>query len=125
MSMLNGEQIKENQINITSTPKNKPKPSPEPNLISKSMITQPRKNSLKLNDEDFENWLNDYGYIFEERMQFVKEQFEINQVDLGKYPEVKILIENPIQAFKDMRKGKYMNTLWQSFEQKYLDQLRD
>ncbi len=123
--MLNGEQIKENQINITSTPKNKPKPSPEPNLISKSMITQPRKNSLKLNDEDFENWLNDYGYIFEERMQFVKEQFEINQVDLGKYPEVKILIENPIQAFKDMRKGKYMNTLWQSFEQKYLDQLRD
>ncbi|WP_020529654.1 hypothetical protein [Flexithrix dorotheae] len=125
-ALLKGKSVNgEHQVKTAVAPKNEPNGSPSPTLISKKMRVQQGKKSLKITEEEFENWLNDYGYIFEEKMRFVKEQFQLNNVNIEKYPEVKILIENPTKAFRDMRNGQYMNTLWQSFEQKYLEQVKD
>lgn len=79
------------------------------------------QNSTALSDEEFEQWITTYGYIFTERFEALKSYFNDNEVDYSVYPELQTMIDQPLEALRDMRSGKYMQTLWKSFEAEYFD----
>ena len=96
--------------------------SKKSNSLAYKIANQSNLNTMALSDEEFEQWLSDYGYIFKERMAVLQDFFNSEGIDYAKYPEVRSIIDAPTQAIRDMRNGKYMQTLWESFEQMYLDE---
>ncbi|MEM1137848.1 MAG: hypothetical protein AAGI07_18580 [Bacteroidota bacterium] len=93
--------------------------------LAKNLITRKKIASSNISDEAFDEWLLDYGYIFNDRMGTIKAHFENLNIDLDKFPEVKSILENPTATLKEMKSGKYMNTLWQSFENKYFQSIKE
>ncbi len=77
------------------------------------------KNELQLSEEQFEDWFNTYGYIFESRMAWLGNFLKERNVVLSDYPEVENLILNTKQALKDMNDGTYMKSLWNSLQKRY------
>lgn len=74
---------------------------------------------VKISQEEFNQFLKDYGYIFEKRMAPLRAHFNKAGVDLSKFPEVQKLVENPIEVLRDMQSGKYLPSLWKSLEKRY------
>ena len=85
-----------------------------------SLNLYPRaKNEIKISEADFEEWLNKYGHVFENRMAILGDYFKENNVVISDYPEIEKLITNTKQALRDMNSGEYLKTLWQSFQKRY------
>ena len=114
MALISGDKSELNEIQIH----NQQSKSDE-NIIAQAK-TFPDK--LQVSDEEFEKWLNEFGYIFEERFEILRKYFNEIGADYSKYPELKKIIDEPIQAVKDMRANKFMPGAWQQLEQKYFDE---
>ena len=66
--------------------------------------------------KEFEKYIADYGYIFDNVMSQVKEKLLEKGSDYTQYPEIVKLIDTPTLALREMRDGKYMSSLWYAFE---------
>jgi len=100
---------------------------PTENLISaeydshfqtKSRELSSTETSSLMTDEEFENWLQKTGPVLEEVMGRKKEYLESIGSDYSIYPEAKAMLENPVQALKDIRSGAYMASLWENIEKR-------
>lgn len=116
-AMLNGEEVTENKENVESNNANTPSATAGTQMpsIGNSLST------TRMTDEEFENWLNDYGYIFEEIMAKVKADFNQKGADYSAYEEVAVIVDTPIQALRNMRDGQYLESLWQGFERRIME----
>ncbi|MCK8479615.1 hypothetical protein [Psychroserpens algicola] len=88
-------------------------------LNSRISLFRSDRNDIKMSEAEFEEWLNKYGYIFENRMTLLGNYLKENNVNISEYPEIEKLITNTKQALRDMNNGKYMKTLWESFQKRY------
>ena len=82
-------------------------------------LSKENRENIPMTDEEFEEWLGEYGYIFEEYMNSLKDEFSRRNIDYSKYPEIAVIVDSPRQALRDMRSGKYLESLWQSMESRY------
>lgn len=89
---------------------------------SPTQVASPTKAGLLLSEADFDEWLNEYGYIFEYYMGELKAEYERRGINYQKHPEIVSLINDPKSFLKEMYKGENMPTLWQGFVEKYPDQ---
>lgn len=112
MALLNGEnKNKEEYVNIKKQNNN--------SQVDKSQ--EPVK-QIRVSDEQFEKWINEYGSLIEARFKILKAYFDENKINYRIYPEVTRIVDNPIQALRDMREDKFMPSVWQKLEQKYFDE---
>jgi len=71
-----------------------------------------------MTDQEFEKWLSDYGYIFEEQMDIIRIGFEERAIDYKRFEELALLVDNPRQALRMMQAGEFLPTVWQNFEKR-------
>ncbi|PNQ73641.1 hypothetical protein C1T31_04700 [Hanstruepera neustonica] len=118
LNQINTEKNSDITVTEDETVKNNgdEKDQKEPSLASKLVNQRPKVNVEKL---DFDQWLKDYGYIFEERMKPLREHFEEAGVDLSNFPEIQKLIENPSEVLRDMQDGSYLPSIWESLKKRY------
>ncbi len=74
----------------------------------------------RISSQDMENWLDEFGYVFEEQFAKIKAHFQEVGADYSQYPDMQRLVDNPVQALRDMQQDKFMPTIWQQLEQKYM-----
>lgn len=75
-----------------------------------------------LTEEQFEKWVEDYGFVFEYYMDELKKEYERREIDYAQYPEIKAWVEQPIEELRAMYRGEKMATLWKNFVERYPDQ---
>ncbi|MDW7691382.1 hypothetical protein R9C00_18460 [Flammeovirgaceae bacterium SG7u.111] len=128
MAMLAGDTLETPQVISKTTTQSISTTDTSSTLSISKQLAESHANGKTfsaISDQEFEKWLTDYGYIFEETMADLNSFFASKNVDVSNYPEVKSIIENPTEALRNMRSGKYMPTLWQSLEKRHLQHLRD
>jgi len=75
-----------------------------------------------LTEEQFESWLEDYGFVFEYYMDELKKEYERREIDYTQYPEIKAWVEQPLEEMRAMHRGDKMATLWKNFVKRYPEQ---
>lgn len=74
--------------------------------------------STTMSEEDFQAWLADYGYIFEDQMEIIRKGFTERNIDYRAYEEIRILVDEPLEALSKMHSGEFLPTLWENFEKR-------
>jgi hypothetical protein len=77
-----------------------------------------------MTDNEFEKWVKDYGYIFEDVMAKKREYLSSIGVDYSEHEHLKIMLDTPVQALRDMRSGRYMESVWKHYEGKAVAPMR-
>jgi hypothetical protein len=75
-----------------------------------------------LTEEQFEKWVEDYGFVFEYYMDELKKEYERKEIDYTRYPEIKAWVEQPLEELRAMHRGEKMATLWKNFVERYPEQ---
>ncbi|MBI1268771.1 MAG: hypothetical protein GC193_15265 [Cryomorphaceae bacterium] len=75
-----------------------------------------RPETIRMTDNEFEKWVKDYGYIFEDVMAKKREYLQSIGVDYTEYEHLKTMLDAPVQALRDMRSGRYMESVWKHYE---------
>jgi len=73
-------------------------------------------------EEQFESWLEDYGFVFEYYMGELKKEYARREIDYAQYPEVKAWVDQPLEEIRAMHRGDKMATLWKNFVERYPEQ---
>ncbi|MCA1764229.1 MAG: hypothetical protein LC664_14735 [Flavobacteriales bacterium] len=100
-------------IDETSKPKTKPEPKKE--VVGNGSI---------LSEEDFENWLDEYGYIFEYYMDKLRKEYEERGIDYKRHDDIRKWVEQPLEEMRTMYRGAKMATLWKNFVELYPEQFQ-
>ena len=73
-------------------------------------------------EEEFEIWLDEYGFVFEYYMAELKKEYERRGMNYTKYPEIRAWVEQPLEELRAMHRGDKMATLWKNFVKMYPEQ---
>jgi hypothetical protein len=90
--------------------------------VSNTRPAAPEK--IQMTDGEFEKWLQNYGYVFEQVMSDKREYLQAIGVDYSQHEHLKIMLDTPVQALRDMRSGRYMESVWKHYEGKAVAPMR-
>ncbi|MDO5968806.1 hypothetical protein Q4Q35_03220 [Flavivirga aquimarina] len=128
LAMLNQEEVdnEEPENNDESKEKREGEQVNQTHALSPLSAKQQKSNKTakRFSEVEFDEWLEEYGYIFEEKVSPLRAHFEKAGIDLSKYPEIKDFFENPKKILKDMHSGNYLPSLWESLEKRYPNALK-
>lgn len=82
--------------------------------VSNTRPASPEK--IQMTDGEFEKWLQNYGYVFEQVMSDKREYLQAIGVDYSQHEHLRIMLDTPVQALRDMRSGQYMESVWRHYE---------
>lgn len=100
-------------------------PALEPeNVASKTKVPKPDSFNGLITEQEFEQWLDTYGYIFEYYMGELKKDYKNKGIDYTRYPEIKAWIDDPKQELRSLYRGDKMATLWKNFVRRYPEQFK-
>jgi hypothetical protein len=74
------------------------------------------KTSQTLTDAEFENWITTTAPVFEAQMGAMRDVLNSQGVDYERYPDIAMILNDPVQALRDMRSGKYLESVWRTME---------
>lgn len=92
-----------------------------PNVEETPKINRETYGAL-LTEEQFEKWLEDYGFVFEYYMDELKKEYDRREIDYTRYPEIKAWVDQPLEELRAMHRGEKMATLWKNFVERYPEQ---
>ena len=72
----------------------------------------------QMSDEEFEAWLADYGYVFENQMEVIRDGFNKRGIDYRRFDEVALVVDEPLEALRKMKSGDFLSSLWDNFERR-------
>ncbi|MCZ4409127.1 hypothetical protein O3Q51_09920 [Cryomorphaceae bacterium 1068] len=78
----------------------------------------PFAETTKLSDQEFEAWLDEFGYIFEEQMAAIRANFEERGIDYKRFEEIALVVDSPLDALRQMHDSSFLPTLWDNFEER-------
>jgi hypothetical protein len=76
----------------------------------------PLAKAPKMTEQEFEAWLDEYGYIFEGQMSAIRANFEERGIDYNRFEEIALVVDSPLEALRQMQDGTFLPTLWDNFE---------
>jgi hypothetical protein len=74
------------------------------------------KMSQTLSDAEFEKWITATAPVFEAQMGAMRDVLNSQGVDYERYPDIAMILNDPVQALRDMRSGKYLESVWRTME---------
>ncbi len=92
---------------------NQEKSSSEP--LAKDLIMS---NEFVLSKEKFEEWISEFGYVFENQMTAIRSEFEKRDIDYQQFEEAALLIDTPLAALRKMHSGEFLPSVWANFERR-------
>lgn len=106
---LAGEPVNKEELSESLSEKS----TSEPMGSSFGQAVQPN-----MSDEEFEAWLADYGYLFENQMQVIRDGFDERGIDYKRFDEVALIVDSPLEALRKMKSGEFLSSLWDNFERR-------
>jgi len=110
MAMLSGEAETVSSEEITG------KDSAVVEVAAKPLGAPRSLAASKMTEQEFEAWLDEYGYIFEDQMSAIRIDFEERNIDYNRFEEIALVINSPLEALRKMQDGTFLPTLWDNFE---------
>jgi hypothetical protein len=74
------------------------------------------KTSQTLSDAEFEKWITATAPVFEAQLGAMRDVLNSQGVDYERYPDIAMILNDPVQALRDMRSGKYLESVWRTME---------
>ncbi len=87
---------------------------------STAQKTSQSRSAEPMSETEFNEWISEYGYIFTEQMLAYKQFFEEKGVNYRQYPEIALIVDTPLEAIRQMRKGEFLPSVWTNLEQNFM-----
>lgn len=74
--------------------------------------------------DQLKDYLEKYGYVYEQKMKELRDFYILRKIDYKKYPEVANIVDKPTEAILAMHDGKTMRSFWPAIESKMIKGIR-